>query len=332
MEPASGRSSEVVAGRRLESFHRACMSLLLFIAFQGLLASPSNSKEKTNCLQPRFADIGWTDITITTQLTVQLLKALGYSPQVQMVGTDVTYRAMKNGDLDIFLGSWLPGLRDASAPYYQDGSIETIRVNLAGARFTLAVPAYVKDAGVVSFNDLSKYKDMFGGKIYGLEPGGNKPIENMIEEGAFGLKGWELIESSEAGMLAQVKRALTSRSWILFLGWEPHPMNRLYEISYLSGGDAYYGKDYGASTVNTDVRRGYPNECPNVVALLKNLQFSIEMENELMETVLGGVQPQNAVLTWLKDNPVWLEDRLTGVSTSTGEQALPQVQAYLHGN
>ncbi len=333
MKPTSARSSKGIARPGSAGVCRAGILLLLWMASQGLLASIAASGEKATCLRPRFADIGWTDITITTQAAVQMLEGLGYEPQIRVLGTDVTYRAMKNGDLDIFLGTWLPGLREVSAPYYEDGSVETIATNLVGARFTLAVPAYVKDAGVLDFGDLNRFRDRFGGKIYGLEPGGNKPIEAMIRDGAFGLGGWELVESSEAGMLSQVKKALASSRWIVFLGWEPHPMNRLYEVSYLSGGDAYYGKDYGASIVNTDVRRGYSEECPNVAALLKNLRFSVGMENELMEAVLShGEPPQSAVLKWMKDHPEWLEGSLAGVSTVTGETGLPRVQAYLDRN
>ncbi|MDI7920609.1 glycine betaine ABC transporter substrate-binding protein [Ferirhizobium litorale] len=275
--------------------------MLLFIALDGVGASTAGASEEVSCLRPRLADVGWTDITITTSLTSQLLEGLGYEPQVQMLGTDIIYRAMKNGEIDIFLGTWLPGLREVSAPYYADGSIETVRTNLTGAKFTLAVPTYVRDAGVHSFNDLSKYKEMFGGKIYGLEPGGNQPIEEMIKKDAFDLGGWDLVESSEAGMLSQVQKAVSSKGWIVFLGWEPHPMNRMYEISYLSGGDTYYGKDYGAAIVNTDVRRGFAIACPNVGALLNNLKFDVEMESELMEAVLnGGILPPDAVRSGCK--------------------------------
>lgn len=47
----------------------------------------------------------------------------------------------------------------------------------------------------------------------------------MIDQNAFGLKDFEVVESSEAGMLSQVKRQTRRNKWIVFLGWEPHPMN-----------------------------------------------------------------------------------------------------------
>lgn len=282
------------------------------------------------CEQPRFSDPGWTDISVTTALTSTVLEGLGYRPETLMLGLDITYLSLKNGDLDVFLGSWIPGLSQFSDPYYADGSVETVAVNLTGAKFTWAVPRYVYEAGVTSFADLAEHKERFGGRIYGVEPGGNRHIESVLEQNAFGLGDWELVESSEAGMLAQVRRAVNENEWIVFLGWAPHPMNRNFDIEYLADGDEFYGTDYGASYVNTDVRTGYLDECPKIAPLLRNLKFDIDMENELMDYVLGdGMSPPEAAVRWLKDNPDWLSATLAGVGTLDGEDGLAAVRAHL---
>ena len=67
----------------------------------------------------------------------------------------------------------------------------------------------------------------------------------MIEQNAFGLKdaGIDIVESSEQGMLAQVERADNAGEAIVFLGWEPHPMNAKFQMSYLTGGDDFFGPD-----------------------------------------------------------------------------------------
>ena len=72
----------------------------------------------------------------------------------------------------------------------------------------------------------------------------------------------------------------------MFLGWEPHPMNANFDLTYLSGGDEWFGPNYGGATVYTNVRAGYLEECPNVGQLLKNLKFTLEMENEIMGAIL----------------------------------------------
>ena len=65
-------------------------------------------------------------------------------------------------------------------------------------------------------------------------------------------------------MLAQAARAQKSDKGIVFLGWEPHPMNKNLDMVYLTGGDDWFGPDFGGATVATNVRKGYLEECPNV--------------------------------------------------------------------
>ena len=81
----------------------------------------------------------------------------------------------------------------------------------------------------------------------------------------------------------------------MFLGWEPHPMNTNFDLAYLSGGDEVFGPNYGGATVYTNVRAGYLEECPNVGQLLKNLKFTLAMENEIMGAILNdGEEPEAA--------------------------------------
>ena len=50
--------------------------------------------------------------------------------------------------------------------------------------------------------------------------------------------------------------------------------------------------------------QGYPSECPNVGKLLSNLNFSLDMENEIMGEILNnGKDPKVAGIDWLKANP-----------------------------
>ena len=118
----------------------------------------------------------------------------------------VTYQSLKNGDIDVFLGNWMPTMEADIAPFKADGSVEVVRANLEGAKYTLAVPKYLADEGLKDFADIAKFKDQLDGQIYGIEPGndGNRLIQKMIDEGQFGLTGFEVVESSEQGMLAQV--------------------------------------------------------------------------------------------------------------------------------
>nr|WP_322091218.1 choline ABC transporter substrate-binding protein [Limibacillus halophilus] len=298
-----------------------------------LLAVPnSHAAEADACKTVRFSDVGWTDITATTAATSVILEGLGYEPTAQVLSVPVTYASMKNGDIDVFLGNWMPTMEADIAPYRDDGSVDTVRVNLEGAKYTLAVPTYVAEGGVKSFADIAAHKDKFDGKIYGIEPGndGNRLIQEMIDKDAFGLKGFEVVESSEQGMLAQVNRASRRNEWIVFLGWEPHPMNANIDMTYLAGGDDWFGPDFGGATVHTNTRAGYVDECGNVGQLLKNLQFTLAMENEIMGAILDdGKDPNEAAAAWLKANPGGLDAWLQGVTTFDGKDGLAAVKASL---
>ncbi len=292
----------------------------------------AQAADPDSCRVVRFSDVGWTDITATTATATVVLKGLGYEPTTQVLAVPVTYASLKNGDIDVFLGNWMPTMEADIAPYREDGSVETVVTNLEGAKYTLAVPTYLYEAGLQSFEDIAEFSDQLGGQIYGIEPGndGNRLILDMIEADQFGLGSFELVESSEAGMLSAVQRAVRTEQPIVFLGWEPHPMNANVEMSYLAGGDDVFGPNFGGATVHTNVRAGYTTECPNIGALLNNLVFSLEMENEIMGAILNdGADPEAAATEWLKANPEALDTWLAGVTTLSGDEGLAAVKSSL---
>ena len=285
-----------------------------------------------DCGKVTFSDVGWTDITATTAATTTVLQALGYETDVKVLSVPVTYTAMAEGDVDIFLGNWMPTMEGDIAPYREAGTVDTVRENLEGAKYTLAVNKAAMDLGIKDFADIAAHKDALEGKIYGIEPGndGNRLIQDMIDSDAFGLKGFEVAESSEQGMLAQVSRADKKGDPIVFLGWEPHPMNANFDMGYLIGGDDYFGPILGGATVYTNTRAGYAEECANVGALLKNLSFTLAMENEIMGAILDdGKDPQDAAAAWLKAHPDAWKAWLGGVTTMDGGDAVAAVDAKL---
>ncbi len=297
-----------------------------------LLAGQVRAGDPESCRTVRFSDVGWTDITATTALSSVVLEGLSYEPEATILSVPVTFTSLKNKDIDVFLGNWMPTMEADIRPYLEDGSVEQLGVNLEGAKYTLAVPTYLADKGLRDFADIAKFRDELDGKIYGIEPGndGNRLIQQMIDENAFGLEGFELVESSEQGMLAEVARKVRRKEGIVFLGWEPHPMNANFDMTYLSGGDDWFGPNYGGATVYTVVRAGYTKECPNLGRFLTNLRFTLQMENEVMKAILeDGAEPAEAAKAWLRANPGVLEGWLDGVTTMDGKDGLAAVRAHL---
>jgi choline ABC transporter permease protein len=287
--------------------------------------------EPGSCRTVRFSDVGWTDITATTAVTARVLEGLGYKTVTNILSIPVTYASMKSSQLDVYLGDWQPSMLEDRKPFLADGSIEVVGANLQGAKYTLAVPSYVADAGVKSFDDLRRFAGRFGHKIYAIEPGnnGNRIISTMIGDNRFELGDWTMMESSEQGMLSEVDRAIHKSEWIVFLAWSPHPMNLKYHITYLTGGDDTFG---AGATIYTDVRSGYTAECPNVGRLLKNLAFTPDIESHMMALILDDhLEGRAAASKFLSAHLELLDGWLEGVTTADRQPGLPAVRASLSG-
>ena len=303
----------------------------------GLLASAVafafvGTAHAEGCDKVTFSDVGWTDITATTAATSVILESLGYETETKLLSVPVTYTALAEGDVDVFLGNWMPTMEADIAPYRDAGTVETVRTNLEGAKYTLATNEAGAALGIKDFADIVTHKDALEGKIYGIEPGndGNRLILDMIAKNAFGLDGFEVVESSEQGMLAEVARTTGDQQPIIFLGWEPHPMNANFKMTYLTGGDDFFGPNFGGAIVATNVRKGYVTECPNTGKLLQNLEFSLKMENEIMGAILNdGEDAKDAAAAWLKANPDVLGPWLDGVTTKDGGDGLAAVKTGL---
>ena len=95
----------------------------------------------------RFSDVGWSDITATTAVATTILEALGYETKIDVLAVPVTYTSLARGDIDVFLGNWMPTMESDIAPYREDGTVETVRANLEGAKYTLAVSKSLRRRG-----------------------------------------------------------------------------------------------------------------------------------------------------------------------------------------
>ena len=292
----------------------------------------ASGKEDATCATVKFADIGWTDITATTALSSTVLEGLGYKPEATIASVPIAFAGLKKGQIDAFLGYWSPSMTPILDPFLKEKSVTVLeKPNLVGAKYTLAVPKYAYDAGLKSFADIGKFTKELDGKIYGIEPGndGNKLIADMITKDAFGLKSFKMVESSEAGMLTEVSRSVKDKKWIVFLGWAPHPMNVQQDIAYLSGGDDFFGPNYGEAKVYTVTSNDLAKRCPNVNKLVTNLEFNVGMENEVMLPIMDKKVPNEAAKAWLAKNPSVLDKWLDGVTTKDGQPGLDAVKKYL---
>lgn len=311
-------------GRKLRNF----MMALVVLAVVSISGNVFASKDV------RFVYVPWTCVTVKTEVATHILNALGYNASSMLLSVPIAYQAMATDQADIFLGNWMPTMQSIAEPHFESGKVDQLSVIMEGAKYTLAVPTYAYEGGLRDFSDIAKFADKLENKIYGIEEGndGNQVIEMMINENMFGLGDFELIPSSETAMLTQVQNFTRTDKWIVFLGWSPHWMNKIIDMSYLTGSDERtFGENNGTATVYINIRHGFDQEQPNVATFLNNYLVPIDMVNEAMNMlhVDNTMEPLDAGLAWLRANPEVYRGWMEGVTTVDGEPALPVVEALM---
>jgi glycine betaine/proline transport system substrate-binding protein len=300
-------------------------SIRKFLAVGASLAALSSgtfAADAESCKAVRFADVGWTEIQVISEIASGMFNSLGYTGEVKTLSVPITFASLKSKDVDVFFGNWMPSQTADIQPYLDDKSIEQLVPNMEGAGYGIVVPQYVADAGVKTLADLAANKDKFGGKMYGIESGndGNRIMQGFIDDAKNNLGGWTMVESSEAGMLTEAEKAMKNNEWIIFLGWTPHPVMGDMKLHYLGGVES---AGFGAATVYTNTRAGWAAECPNAAKLVSNMKFTLPMVGgTMMAPVLkDGKDPKAVAADWVKSNPDTIAAWLDGVTTIDGGDA-----------
>ncbi len=293
------------------------------------MLSAAQAAEPQSCKNVRLGVVNWTDVMATSAMTQVLLDGLGYETKQTSASQQIIFAGIRDQRLDVFLGYWNPLMTQTITPFVEQNQVKVLaEPSLKDARATLAVPTYLADKGLKSFSDIAKFKEELGGKIYGIEPGSgaNKQIKEMIAKNQFGLGDFQLVESSEAGMLSAVTRATQRNEAIVFFGWAPHPMNVNLKMTYLTGSQGALGPNEGMATVWTVTAPNYASRCPNVDKLLSNLTYSAEAESRMMQPLLDHKDALESAKAWLKGHPEDQKRWLSGVTTFDGKPAEQNLQ------
>lgn len=289
------------------------------------LALPiAQAADQASCKEVRLGVVNWTDVMATSGVAQALLDGLGYNTRQTSASQQIIFAGIRDQRLDLFLGYWNPLMTATLTPFVEQQQVRVLQApNLEDARATLAVPSYLADQGLKTFADIARFKTQLGGKLYGIEPGSgaNTQIKDMIAKNRFGLGDFQLVESSEAGMLSAVSRAVKRKEAVVFFGWAPHPMNVNLDMTYLSGSGDALGPDEGKATVWTVTAPDYAQRCPNVDRLLHNLNFTAADESRMMQPILDHKDPLSAARQWLAEHPQDRARWLEGVTTFDGKPA-----------
>lgn len=167
-----------------------------------------------------------------------------------------------------------------------------------------------------SAGDTASLGEQVDYKIIGIEPGAGLTglSKNTIEEYE-NLNGWELVESSTAGMLSTLKQAINNEEPIIITGWTPHWKFSAYDLKVLEDPKGTLG---GTENINTLVRKGLENDLPEAYTILDRFYW----EPEDMEAVMYDAQNgsfEDAAMKWIEENQDRVNEWTEGMKQVDGK-------------
>jgi glycine betaine/proline transport system substrate-binding protein len=253
----------------------------------------------------------WSDAEFVTKLAAKLIKdELGQD--VELVQTDVAplYQGVSRGDVDAMMMAWLP---QTHADYFDKvkDRVETLGTVYDGAKLGWVVPEYIPESEIASIEDLKKpnVQKELGGTIQGIDPGAGltRLSEKAVKD--YGLDGYKLQISSEAGMLTSVDRAYRGEKWFVATSWSPHWMFGKYKLRYLNDPKTSLGE---AEHIDVLARKDFSTDNPKVAGFLSRMKLPIADLEAAMFTAQE-TSYDEAVAKYITDHPdqvkTWLGDK-----------------------
>ncbi|GGX37698.1 ABC transporter permease/substrate binding protein [Streptomyces chartreusis] len=249
--------------------------------------------------------IPWDEGIASTYLWKELLERRGFKVTTSQYAAGPLYTGLATGQIDFETDSWLP---TTHAEYWKKygKQLEDLGSWYGPTSLELSVPSYVK--GVNSLEDLKNNASKFKGKIIGIEPSAG--MMGMLKDTVlkkYGLEGtYEVVDGSTPAMLAELKRAYAKKEPVLVTLWSPHWAYSDYDLTKLKDPKGAWGKGDG---VHTLARKGFAGDNPEVGKWLKDFSMTEKQLTSLESqiTKAGKGKEQDAVRTWLKQNPGLLD-------------------------
>lgn len=280
-------------------------SVILLVLFITVLAACGNAEggsnnneteSEENNKELTFGQINWAENIAVTNMWKVILEDKGYDVELNILNMGTTMKALETGDIDASLEIWLP-VQDAN---YLEKYQDTVNFSEAtwydNAKVGLVVPSYVEE--VNSVEDLNAHKELFDSKIVGFDPGAGtmEVTEQLIED--YELE-FELQQSSEAAMLAEIKSAVEDNEPIVAPLWSPHWVFSQFDLKFLEDPQNTFG---GIEKIHHATRQGFEEDHPEVSDWLKNWKMEDEQIGELINYVESAEDPLEGAAKWVKEN------------------------------
>lgn len=249
--------------------------------------------------------IPWDEGIASTYLWKELLEERGFKVDTTQYAAGPLYTGVATGQIDFQTDAWLPTTHAEYWKKYGD-RLDDLGSWYGPTSLELSVPSYMKD--VNSLADLKAHASEFGGRITGIEPSAG--MMGLLKDkvlGAYGLDGaYTVVDGSTPAMLAELKRAYAAKKPIVVTLWSPHWAYSDYDLKKLDDPKGAWGKGDGVHTI---AHQGFADDNPEVGTWLKNFRMTEAQLTGLEARIqkAGKGKEQDAVRTWLKENPALVE-------------------------
>lgn len=274
-----------------------------------LVSGPAMAEKKTL----KFGVVAWSEALALGSLIEYLMeKEIGQDVEVINPDAGVAYTAIKNKELDLYIEAWLPLTHEAYwekvassvcdfGPIYEDASLGW------------AVPNYIPKDVLNSVEDMGKdeVKKKCKGRIVGIDPGSGLMQHSALMMKEYPqLEGWKLVEGSDAAMVAELKRSIQRKEWIVVTLWRPHHAFGMFDIRYIDEPKKILGEEERSHMVGRDdFMAVFPNK---VSRFLTRFTMPIGVCDDL--TYMYQVDEKTAAPKFVEKYPKLVDYWLNGIS------------------
>lgn len=130
------------------------------------------------------------------------------------------------------------------------------------------------------------------------------------------LSDWTLLESSAAGMTAELDRAYKKQEPIVIVAWTPHWMFNTYDLKYLDDPKLTYGEP---EEIRTIARQGLQDDHPVAYEFLDRFLWTSEDMGEVMIDIQNGAEPEAAAKKWVDEHEAQVQEWTDGLEPVNGD-------------
>ncbi|SFE24123.1 glycine betaine/proline transport system substrate-binding protein [Lentibacillus persicus] len=242
-----------------------------------------------------FGKTPWTSTVPPTEIAKIILEDMGYTVNEKEANLGVVFTGLSENDVNIFMDYWEPQ-HEQYLEKYSD-SVKIVSTSYGDADWGMAVPEYMEDINDVG--DLKGKEDSVNNEVLAIEESDPavKDIPKAVD--AYNLD-LEMINSSEAAMLAATEEKIKNEEPVVLFGWRPHSMFNKFDIKLLT--NEKIPEVLGSSAVHVVANKELEKEAPEAYEFISNWSMPIDDLEEMITKIDNGENPEEVAQTWIDNN------------------------------